>query len=150
MTAKTEISEAIAADIDTIARIHREARQAAMPWLPDIHTPAQDLWFFENIVFKQETLLVARDGGCVLGFVAYKKDWLNHLYVSPEHWRLGVGGQLLRAAQKASKHLQLWTFQQNTTARRFYAAHGFEECELTDGRGNEEKVPDVRMAWLGH
>lgn len=141
------IDQATHADLPAIARIHRAARQAAMPWLPDIHTPEEDRWFFENIVFKQDTLLVARDSGRILGFVAYKEDWLNHLYISPEHWRRGVGRRLLRAAQKASKSLQLWTFQRNGSARKFYVAHGFEDVELTDGRENEEQEPDVRMAW---
>jgi GNAT superfamily N-acetyltransferase len=147
VTADFEISEATLGDLDAIARIHRAARQAAMPWLPNVHTPKEDRWFFENIVLKEETVFLARGGGRVLGFVAYKEDWVNHLYVSPEHWRLGVGVRLLEAVQKASKRLQLWTFQRNTTARRFYAARGFGECELTDGRGNEENEPDVRMAW---
>ncbi len=118
-----------------------------MPWLPDIHTPEEDRWFFENIVFKEDTLMVAWDGGRILGFVGYKDDWLNHLYVSPAHWRRGVGGRLLAAAKKASPRLQLWTFQHNTSARAFYLAHGFEECELTDGQENKEREPDVRMAW---
>ena len=31
----------------------------------------------------------------------------------------------------------------NTGARRFYERHGFVEAGRTDGRGNEEGVPDV-------
>jgi hypothetical protein len=43
--------------------------------------------------------------------------------------------------------LELWTFQANQGARRFYERHGFEAIELTDGSGNEERTPDVRYAW---
>jgi len=141
------ISEALIPEIGAIACIHRAARRAAMTWLADIHTPEEDRWFFEAIVFREDTLLVAREHARIVGFVAYKDDWLNHLYVSPEHWRRGIGGRLLNAAQKASKSLQLWTFQRNKPARVFYLVHGFEDCELTDGRGNEEQEPDMRMAW---
>ena len=147
MTAKFDILAASDSDLESIARIHREARLAAMPWLPDIHTPEEDLWFFQNIVFKQETLLVARESGRVLGFVAYKNDWLNHLYVAPAHWCKGVGAALLGAVRAESPALQLWTFQKNLAARRFYEAHGFVECERTDGQDNEEKKPDMRMVW---
>lgn len=147
MTVQFDILSATEADINAIAHIHRDARQVAMPWLPDIHTPEEDRWFFENIVLKQDTLLVARVKGRVLGFMGTKEDWLNHLYVRPERWRCGVGTHLLKAAQEANSYLQLWSFQRNTAARRFYAAHGFRECELTDGQGNEEKAPDVRMEW---
>ena len=44
---------------------------------------------------------------------------------------------------------QLWTFQDNARARRFYEARGFVAEEFTDGAGNEEKTPDVRYVWPG-
>ena len=34
-------------------------------------------------------------------------------------------------------------------ARAFYARHGLVELERTDGSGNEERAPDLRMAWPG-
>jgi hypothetical protein len=33
------------------------------------------------------------------------------------------------------------------TARHFYSRRGFLDCEFTDGQGNEEKMPDLRMVW---
>ncbi len=43
----------------------------------------------------------------------------------------------------------LWVFESNAPARAFYANRGLIELERTDGSANEEKAPDVRMAWLG-
>jgi chorismate mutase len=43
----------------------------------------------------------------------------------------------------------LWVFESNRPARTFYARRGLVELERTDGSGNEEKAPDVRMAWPG-
>jgi hypothetical protein len=43
--------------------------------------------------------------------------------------------------------LQLWTFQRNTAARRFYGRLGFVAVEQTDGSRNEEDEPDVRYRW---
>jgi chorismate mutase len=40
-------------------------------------------------------------------------------------------------------------FEMNTPARAFYERHGLLELERTDGRGNEEKCPDIKMAWPG-
>ena len=37
----------------------------------------------------------------------------------------------------------------NTPARGFYTRHGLVELERTDGAGNEEKQPDIKMAWAG-
>jgi hypothetical protein len=43
--------------------------------------------------------------------------------------------------------LQLWTFQVNARARRFYESHGFVAVEETDDN-NQEKQPDVRYEWV--
>ena len=59
----------------------------------------------------------------------------------------GVGGELLQVAKRAFNCLQLWTFQRNLGARRFYEAPGFELVEDTDGARNEEKEPDARYLW---
>ncbi len=134
-------------DARAIARLHRASRKAAMPWLPVIHSPDEELEFFRNQVLPDQTVIVADNMDQVAGFAAYTHGWLNHLYVAPVAWRGGIGSELLRQVQAASSSLQLWTFQGNTTARRFYARFRFEEVEFTDGRRNEEKMPDVRMVW---
>jgi len=56
------VTIATGTDLTTTARIHGEARQRAMPWLPNVHTPEEDRWLFESIVFKEGKLLVARGG----------------------------------------------------------------------------------------
>ena len=139
--------EANASDAPAIATLHRVSREAAMPWLPVIHSPDEVLEFFRDQVLPGQTVIVADTLGQVTGFAAYADGWLNHLYVAPNAWRDGIGSQLLRRVQAASDVLQLWTFQRNSTARAFYARFGFEEVELTDGQRNEEKTSDVRMIW---
>jgi len=114
-----------------------------------VHSPDEDLVFFQDDVLPNQTVLIADFSNKVAGFVAYSADWLNHLYVAPEYWRSGVGSQLLSEVKAASVCLQLWTFQDNTRARAFYARHGFEEVEFTDGLLNEERTPDVRLVWYG-
>ncbi len=59
----------------------------------------------------------------------------------------GIGGALLATAQQGADRLQLWTFQRNARARRFYEARGFVSVEENDGSRNEEKEPDVRYLW---
>lgn len=54
---------------------------------------------------------------------------------------LPVGFLALRGA--------MWVFQRNEGARAFYAKHGFTEVERTDGAANEEREPDVLLAWPG-
>jgi ribosomal protein S18 acetylase RimI-like enzyme len=57
----------------------------------------------------------------------------------------GLGDEFMRLVrQRQPGELQLWAFQSNTRARRFYEHHGFAAVEFTDGAGNEERWPDVR------
>ena len=142
------IAAASLSDAEAMARIHRAARRTAMPWLPVLHGPQAEHRFFRDLVLPRETVLVARTGGRTVGFVSVDGGWLRHLYVAPEHWGGGAGTRLLDAAKAGRSALQLWVFRGNRRARRFYAERGFRDCEFTDGRRNEEGVPDLRMAWF--
>ena len=60
----------------------------------------------------------------------------------------GIGTKLLEVAKRCRlEGLQLWTFQSNRRAHRFYERHGFVPAERTDGSGNQEQAPDVRYVW---
>ena len=84
----------------------------------------------------------------VIGLLALGESWLEQLYLALEWRGRGVGDQLeALAKQRRPEGLKLWTFQVNTPAQRFYERHGFVEAERTDGRGNEEREPDVRYVW---
>jgi hypothetical protein len=74
----------------------------------------------------------------LLGFIAFREDWVDHLYVRPGGQRQGLGTELLGVAQAAFGRLQLWAFQRNLPARRFYEQRGFALVEEADGSGNEE------------
>jgi chorismate mutase len=76
--------------------------------------------------------------------------WVEQLYVDPQWRGRGLGDRFVELAkQRQPGGLELWTFQVNTPACRFYERHGFVEVERTDGAGNEEHVPDLRMVWEG-
>jgi GNAT superfamily N-acetyltransferase len=67
----------------------------------------------------------AVDDKAVLGLVAFREDWIDQLYVSPHAQGHGVGTETLKVAQSSFCRLQLWTFQRNLPARRFYERRGF-------------------------
>ena len=117
-------------DMDAAARVVRTAFDQALPSLAGLHTPEEDQWFFRERVF-----------------IAFREGWIDQLYVLPEAQRRGVGKDLLQVAQNAFDRLQLWTFQRNAPARRFYKARGFALIQETDGAGNEEKEPDALYLW---
>ena len=69
---------------------------------------------------------------------------------TPAYQGQGVGGMLLDTVKALHPGgFGLWVFESNDPARRFYARHGLVELEHTDGSGNEERMPDVRMVWPG-
>ncbi len=123
------------------------AARGAMTYLPRLHTPHEDRAFFWAQLEQRESLVATKDG-VLVGFAIFGDGWLYHLYVDRGQQNRGIGSRLLADVQAlAGGGLQLWTFQQNAGARRFYERHGFRAVEETDGSGNEERVPDVRYRW---
>jgi GNAT superfamily N-acetyltransferase len=135
------------ADMDAAAMVHRTAFRHALPWLPELHTPEEDRWFFRERLFATCELWGAEDYAGLLGIIAFREGWVDQLYVLPSAARRGIGTRLLAVAQDRFARLQLWTFQRNAQARRFYESRGFVLIEETDGVGNEEKEPDARYLW---
>jgi ribosomal protein S18 acetylase RimI-like enzyme len=139
------------ADVDDLAALATAARRAAVPAMPPpVHTPEEDREWIARQVAGERDAWVAESGGELVGYILLEPGWLHSLYVRPGRTGRGIGGVLLdlaKALQPAG--LQLWVFETNVGAQRFYRRHGFVEVERTDGAGNEEKAPDIRMAWPG-
>ncbi len=133
---------------DAVAALCRLSREAALPYLPSLHTPAEDRAFFRDRVFRDCEVWVADHGGALAGVCAFRTGWVDQLYVHPAHHRAGIGTALLRQAQEANDQLRLWVFQRNANARAFYEAHGFA-CVMTTDGDNEEREPDALYAWSG-
>jgi GNAT superfamily N-acetyltransferase len=132
-------------DADAVADVFARSRATAMPWLPTLHTVAENRAFFAAETASSVGWGAFTAAG-LAGFALVRAGWLNHLYVSSEAQGAGIGSALLaRSLAHAGGDLQLWTFQRNGRARAFYARRGFVEAELTDGSGNEEGEPDVRL-----
>jgi GNAT superfamily N-acetyltransferase len=147
-TAGPDLRPARPADAGQVAEVWLRSFAAALPgvrrahsddevrrWVADVLLPAHDVW-------------VADDDGTVVGVLALSDGWLDQLYLDPDRRGEGIGDRFVALAKsRQPRGLQLWTFQVNEPARRFYRRHGFVEVERTDGAGNEEREPDVRLAW---
>jgi GNAT superfamily N-acetyltransferase len=135
------------ADMDTAALVLRTSFDQALPSLAGLHTPEEDRWFFRERVFKTCEVWGAFDNAVMIGIIAFRENWIDQLYVLPKAQGRGVGTELLQVARSSFDRLQLWTFQRNVQARRFYQARGFALVQETDGAGNEEKEPDALYLW---
>jgi GNAT superfamily N-acetyltransferase len=142
-----ELRRAVAADAEAVAAIHIAAFRATYRF-PLAHSDDDvRAWVAEHLLPETETW-VAEHEGAVVAFCSLRDGWLDQLYVAPGHTGRGIGSRLLGLAkEREPTGLQLWTFQVNDGARRFYERHGFRAVEVTDGSGNEERQPDVRYAW---
>lgn len=118
---------------------------SATPWMPKLHTPAEELWFCGDLIETCDVWVIRRPG--VVGFLARQDLEIAALYLAPSARGQGYGKALLTQAKADRDQLELWTFQANTRAISFYLREGFTEVKRTMGEGNQEKLPDVRLLW---
>ncbi|MBI2246282.1 MAG: GNAT family N-acetyltransferase [Nocardioides sp.] len=140
-------------DAEAIADLYTAARVAAVPQMPPAsHTNAEDRdWMAARLAEDDHEAWVATlPHGRLVGYALMSPVWLDHLFIDPELRGTGIGSVLLDLVKSLRPDgFSLWVFESNTGAHRFYARHGLVELERTDGSGNEEKAPDIRMAWPG-
>jgi GNAT superfamily N-acetyltransferase len=144
-----EIRRARADEAIVVGELYWRAREAAVPAIPPSVHPHDDVLVHFSIVVvpQQDTWVAVDDDGQVVGFVTLAPGWIDHLYVEPILTGQGIGSDLLRHAKlEQPGGLDLWAFQSNTGARRFYERHGFAAVASTDG-DNQEGAPDVRYHW---
>jgi len=139
------IRPAVPGDAPEVAQVSLASRTEAMPWLPVLHTPEEDLAWFRNLLTGEAYAF--EEDGLILGYAALDGDELHDLYVAPGSQGRGVGSALFARVQEARPDgFRLWVFRDNTRARSFYEARGCRVIDATDG-DNEEGQPDVLYEW---
>jgi 8-oxo-dGTP pyrophosphatase MutT (NUDIX family)/GNAT superfamily N-acetyltransferase len=130
------------------AQVYLRSRAFALPTVPLVHADREvRRWMADEVVGRTD-MWVAEVDGTIVALMVLDGGWIEHLYLDPSWMGRGLGDQLVQLAkERSSAGLQLWTFQVNEPARRFYERHGFVAEEFTEGAGNEERAPDVRYRW---
>jgi GNAT superfamily N-acetyltransferase len=142
-----KLRRATIADAETIAAVFSPSIRL-LTFLPTLHTVEEDRWFIENVILRDCEVTLAEDDSGIVAFLARQAEEVRLLYAHPDRVGSGAGTQLIEAAKASGvAALELWCFQANTRARRFYEARGFRAVRFTDGAHNEEKTPDVRYRW---
>jgi chorismate mutase/GNAT superfamily N-acetyltransferase len=137
------------ADVEALVAVHVSARRAAaMP--PLVHSQDDVRGWLDGRLRSNDSVWAAEVDGVVVGYARFTETWLDDLYVVPGLAGHGIGSALLDLVkQQRPDGFCLWVFEMNTLARAFYERGGFVELERTDGHANEEKAPDIKMAWPG-
>jgi GNAT superfamily N-acetyltransferase len=141
------LRRAAACDADAIANVYSTSFRLLI-FLPRLHTIEEYRWFIANVILKEFEVTVAEDESGIVAFLALKGEEVRLLYTRPDRIGMGAGTQLIDAAKASGTGaLELWCFQANERARRFYEARGFCAIRFTDGADNEEQMPDIRYRW---
>lgn len=137
-------------DAGGCAEVYLRSRAFALADVPVVHEPSEVRRWMADDVIGHSDVTVAELDGTIVGLMvldgpAGGSGWIEQLYLDPAWIGRGLGDLFVEVAtQRLPTGLQLWTFQTNESAQRFYERHGFVVVERTDGSGNEERSPDVR------
>jgi len=139
-------------DAAECAHVYLRSRAFGLPEVPTVHPVSEVRRWMADDVIGHSDVWVAEVDGVVAGLMvlSHERDggWVDQMYLDPSWMGRGLGDRFVDLARRRCPGgLQLWTFQSNGPARRFWERHGFVEQESTDGRGNEERTPDVRYRW---
>ncbi|EYT80512.1 hypothetical protein CF54_25055 [Streptomyces sp. Tu 6176] len=139
-----------APDAAAVADVWLRSFAAALPTVVQPRTDDEVRAYFRDVVVPSRETWVADDtgGDGVVGVMVLDDAEVSQLYLDPAWRGRGLGDRFVALAkERRPRGLELWTFQVNAPAHRFYERHGFVAAEYTDGSGNEEREPDVRYVW---
>jgi len=139
------VRDATVADMEAVRSIYNSLFDTTtIAWTEEEQTAEQRLAWFSRQTERGFPVLVADDGGAVVGFAAYGDfrgagKWLGYRYtvehtihVRESHWGAGVGRLLLRAlierARAQGMHAMVGAIDgENEASVRFHERLGFTE-----------------------
>jgi ribosomal protein S18 acetylase RimI-like enzyme len=141
-----KIREYIEQDWAAVCRVHDAARpdELAGSCDPRAFVPlAEDP---EAEALRQFHIIVAEEEEQVIGFAAVDEDYLSFMYVHPQHYRRGIGRELLRASlQIATQNAWTIVLDGNEPAIALYRSEGFTEVARFESDNEGYPVTCVRM-----
>ncbi|MAU46817.1 MAG: GNAT family N-acetyltransferase [Yangia sp.] len=118
------------------------------PWKPRLHSGAEDIAHAGQMIDAGWVTVAEDDAdGALLGFLAREDVYVHALFVAPAAQGTGIGRALMAEAQSHCPTLELWTFEANHGAQRFYERAGFTVVGRSDGSQNDEGLPDIHYRW---
>lgn len=113
MALSATVRTATSADAASVASIHMASRAATMPYLPtQRRTLEQVTTWARDVLMAHCRVWVACRADAPLAYAALNGDYLEHLYVRPDHLRHGLGAQLLNVVkQNSPSRVWLHVFQ---------------------------------------
>lgn len=129
-------------DVEQVIKIFNGSR-------PDFviqHSIEEDRNFFKKNIIPNSKIFILKKN-IILGFISMKANHIDHLYIKSSEFGKGYGTLLLNYVKELYNVLSLWVFQKNQKAVKFYLSNDFIISKETNGRGNDENLPDYYMEW---
>lgn len=144
------LRKALNDDAQKVAEVYIRTRRASIPFIPPyVHTDDEVReWISSIVIPMQDTWVAETEEREIVAMMSLENGWIDQLYVDPAWNGQGIGSSMIQLAKERYPNgIQLWTFESNIDARRFYEHHDFLEVERTNGSDNEEHAPDIRYLW---
>ena len=137
---------------ETASRVRRAGRHeawTAVPAIPPlVHAEDGAKEHFAETIRQSADVWVVEADDAIAGVMVLNGNWVDQLYIDPDWTGQGLGSSLIdKAKAEHPEILELWTFESNVGAQRFYERHGFIAVGRTAGE-NEEGAPDIHYRWV--
>ena len=99
----------------------------------------------EEALRQIETLWIIQDGLLPIGFMGIQERKIEMLFLHPDHFRKGLGKELVQRAFRELKVEYVDVNEQNPDAARFYERMGFHTFRRDDTDDQGNPFPILRM-----
>ena len=99
----------------------------------------------EEALRQIETLWIIQDGLLPIGFMGIQERKIEMLFLHPDHFRKGLGKELVQRAFRELKVEYVDVNEQNPDAARFYERMGFHAFRRDDTDDQGNPFPILRM-----
>ena len=111
--------------------------------------------YFSSIQPQHIQVAIDTTNSKIVGFMVLDTAELDHLYIDADYQGIGLGTAFLNEAKRKSPNgIELYTFQRNRAAQKFYEFHGFSEVErgFADASTNpwassKKDLADIKYRW---
>lgn len=111
-------------DIPTIRNIYENANNANDLPVEVDYFKKDALKYVSETIYKCENAVFEIEGS-VKGIISVSKDFIEGLFVDPDHFRTGIGQKLLEFFLSRKDRLYLNVYSNNFRALGFYKKNGF-------------------------
>ena len=138
-------------DWEAISKIHDEARLDELKGSVDLNAfiPLKKAAFAEGLFGGD--IIIAECESQAVGFIGYNKKTIDWLYVSPLHYRKGIGKMLIEyVLEKSDGEIRIAVLKNNLPALNLYKKMGFKEERTFKGPmiGAEQyEVEGISLKW---